>query len=225
MQNLRNLFNQALTTIGNAPEVTNPEGAGRSLDLLKLWYPVARHAVFTAAHWPCLRVYKRLSLAATRDPDLSWTNADPAPEFLYAFAYPSNMLQPQHMADFSPFRLGRLGSERVVMSNSLTPVLAYTMDDDSPANWDPDVYRCVVWSLAACLNMQKNGKMALTQKLEQQVVAMVDQANENAANADDTYYESIPSFWAGTGFSVPIGSQAPRFFYPTSSFSITGLSL
>ena len=73
--------------------------------------------------------------------------------------------------------------------------------------------------------MQKNGKMALTQKLEQQAQMMIALANDAAANSDDLYYENMPTFWAGTGFSVPAGSTTSSFFYPPSSFSVVGLSL
>jgi hypothetical protein len=162
-----------------------------------------------------------LSLVASRNEGLDWTAADPDPDYLYAFAYPENMVLPQYMADFTKFSLGLVGETKVINSNNISPILYYTRDDEDPVRWEPGLYHCVVWSLAACINMAKNGKMALTQKLEQQVVDLIGEAGTNAANADDTYFESVPSFYAGTEFRVP-GHQT-RFIYPTNSFRISGL--
>ena len=221
MQNLRNLYNQALTTVGSSGDVTDPAASSRSTDLLNLWFPVARHAVFTAAHWPCLRVIKRLALSATRDTSAAWVDTNPAPSYIYSYASPSDMLQPQFMEDFTPFRMTRVGAEKVLHSNTAEAVLCYTMDDPTPLLWEPDLYRAVVWSLAGCINMAKNGKMNLTEKLERQVLGIISQAAVNAANSDDEYFDSIPSFWMGTGFEVP--QLQPKYYYPTSAFSLSGL--
>lgn len=222
MQDLRSLFNQALSVVGSDPVVTDPNAATKAVTILQLWYPVARRAVFSSAHWPDLRSHSRLALIATRDPNLTWTSADPAPEFQYAFAYPTEMILPQYMQDFSRFSLSKVGSQKAINSNNLTPILCYSKDNDDPGSWDPDLYMCVVWSLAACINMAKNGQMALTQKLERQVTDLIAQTFANAANSDDTYYEAMPSFWAGTGFTIPGGQT--QFIYPTSSFLLSGLT-
>jgi hypothetical protein len=221
MQNLRNLYNQALSAVGSDPNVTDPAAETKATALLNLWYPVARRAVFTAVHWPSLRAVQRLSLASVRDESLEWANTDPAPGFKYSYAVPANMVQPQYMEDFSRFQLGRVGAENLIFSNTSLPIFSYTMDDEVPVTWEPDLYRCVVWALAACINMSKNGKMAVTQKLEQQVLDLISMAAENAANGDDTYYEAPPSFYAGTGFSFPANQD--RFFYPTNTFRVGGL--
>lgn len=221
MQDLRSLYNQALSAVGSDPNVTNPEAETKATALLNLWYPVARHAVLTAAHWPSVRATARLSRVKIRDEAQPWANTDPAPGFLYTYAAPSDMLQPQYMEDFSRFQLGRVSNEKVIFSNTDLAIFTYTMDDPVPTRWEPDLYRCVVWALAACINMGKNGKMALTQKLEQQVLELVSKAAENAANGDDTYYDAIPSAYSGTGFTVPATSY--RFYYPTSTFRVGSL--
>lgn len=221
MQNLANLFNQALTTVGHAADVTDPTAKSRSTDLLNLWYSVARRAVFTAAYWPSLRKTARLSLAATRDTGEAWVGTNPPPGYINAYAYPSDMLQPQFMEDYSPFKLGRLGASRVINTNTPNPILNYTVDEENLTLWEPDLYRAVIWSLAGCINMAKNGKMQLTEKLERQTLALISQANVIAANAEDEYFDSIPSFWVGTGFEVP--HNAPRYFYPVSTYNLSGL--
>lgn len=221
MQNLRNLYNQALTAVGSAADVTDPAGKGRSNDILNLWYPVARHAVFTAAHWPSLRKIKRLALAATRDTSATWLDSDPAPGYIYAYATEPDMLQPQYMEDFTPFRMTRVGSEKLIHSNTPNAVMCYTRDEAVPSTWEPDLYRAVIWSLAACINMAKNGKMNVTEKLERQVLGIVSQAAVNAANSDDEYFDAIPAHWMNTGFEVP--QQSPRFYYPLQAFNLSGL--
>ena len=80
------------------------------------------------------------------------------------------------------------------------------------------MYRCVIWTLAACINMAKNGKMALTQKLETQAADIISQAGLQAANSDDTYYDAVPSFYVGTGFSIP--SDQTKYYYPVQSFRL-----
>jgi hypothetical protein len=222
MQNLRNLYNQALTAVGSAADVADPAGTGRSVDICNLWYPVARHAVFCAAHWPSLRSIKRLALSATRDTSATWVDNDPAPGYLFSYAAPSDMLQPQFMEDFTPFRMTRVGAEKVIHSNVPQAILCYTQDDASPLLWEPDLYRAVIWSLAACINMAKSGKMDVTQKLERQVFGIISQAEVNAANSDDEYHEAIPIAWAGTGFEIP--NHQPRYVYPVSTFNLGLLS-
>lgn len=221
MQNLRNLYNQALSAIGSDPVVSNPEASSKATDLLNLWYPVARHAVLTAVHWPSVRGIKRLGLAATRNESLAWTNADPAPGFLFSYALPSDCIQPQYLEDFSRFQLGRVGPEKLLFTNTEGAILNYTIDDPIPINWEPDLYRCVIWTLAACINMAKSGKMAVTQKLEKQVVDLISDAAVNAASSDDTYFDQVPSFYAGTGYELH--AQQHRFFYPTTTFRVGGL--
>jgi uncharacterized protein YraI len=76
----------------------------------------------------------------------------------------------------------------------------------------------VIWALAASINMEKNGKMAVTQKLEQQTLEIISQAAINVANGQDTYTDSPPSFYAGTGFNYP--NLSARYYYPTSTFSV-----
>lgn len=216
MQDLRNLYNQALSAVGSDPAVSDPEVSTRATDILNLWYPVARRSVLTAFHWPSVRKTQRLGLASVRDESADWTNNDPAPGYLYAYAVPSDMLQPQYLEDFSRFQLGRIGDERLIFSNTKNAILSYTMDDPVPTKWEPNLYQTVVWALAACINMSKSGKMALTQALEQKVSDMLDAATENAANGDDTYQDAYPSFYAGTGFSMQ--SVQNRYYYPTQTF-------
>jgi hypothetical protein len=219
MQTLLSLYNQALSAVGAAANITNPSGTGQPVDICNLWYPVARQAVFTAAHWPSLRVSFRLALVKERVEGSTWTNDDPAPDYRYAFSLPPDMASPQYLQDFTRFELGRIGAQKVLFCNTLDPILHYTIDDPVPTNWELDLYRCVLWSLAACINMSKSGKMEVTQKLENQVIGLIGKAAETAANSDDTYYEAIPTLWAGTGFSVP--QVQTQFIYPTQTFRVS----
>lgn len=221
MQTLRDLFNQALTTVGDAPSVTDPNAASGAANICRLWFDVARHAVFCAHHWPSLRVTARLSRIATRDTAELWQDTDPAPGWAYAFSLPNNMVQPQYLVDFSRFELVRVESTMAICTNTEYPILRYTGDFASPELWAPELYRAVVFSLAAHLNMAKNGKVQITQKLEQSVHEIVTLAAVNAANSDDTYFEAVPSHWVNSGFTVP--SPQSQYFYPTQTFRVAGL--
>ena len=221
-QTLQNLFNQALTAVGSAAEVTDPEASTKATNLLNLWYPVARHAILTAFHWPSVRGIKRLALVTERDLAVDWANTAPAPGYTYSYALPSDMLQPQFLEDYSPFKLGRVGTTKLLFSNNPEPILNYTMDEATPLSWEPDLYRCVIWALAASINMAKSGKMAITQKLEGQVVDLLEQAKLNAANADDEYYDAIPSFYSNTGFTLP--NTSGRYYYPTATLRLNAVS-
>lgn len=221
MQDLRNLFNQALSAVGSDPVVTDPEAPGKATAALQLWYPVARHAVMTAAHWGSLRATKRLPLVKLRDEDAEWANTDPLPGYRYAYSLPSDMLQPQYLVDFSRFEISRANGTRVLSSNTEKAILRYTVDEPVPVSWEPDLYRCVVWALAASINMSKSGKMAVTQKLEAQTLEIIGQAAVAVANEQDTYYEALPSFYAHAGFSPPV--QSSRYYYPTTTFQVAGI--
>lgn len=221
MQDLRTLFNQALSAVGAEPTVTDPEGPGKANTTLQLWYPVARRAVMTAVHWSSLRVTTRLPLLLTRDINADWANTDPLPGYAFAYQLPSDMLQPQYLADYSRFEISRVGSSVALSSNTEGAILRYTTDEANSILWEPDLYRCVVWALAACINTAKSGKMAVTQKLENQTLDLISQAAVNVANGQDTYNDSPPSFYAGTGFDYP--SQDARYYYPTSTFRVGGL--
>lgn len=221
-QNLTNMFNLALSVVGGSPTITDPDANNSSANILRLWYPVARRAVFTAGYWNSLRTQKLLARANERDMNVPFADGDPVPGFRYSYAFPVDALHPQYMEDFSPFELGRVGQERLIFSNSSRPILRYTVDVEEPATWESELYRCVAWALGACVNMQKNGKMALTQKLEQQVKETINQAAAISGNSEDQYFDAAPSFYVGTGFSPPI-VQPSRFYYPTTSFTVEGI--
>lgn len=219
-QSMVNLFNQALTTVGAAPEITDPEANSKAANICRLWFDPARQAVMSAHHWPSVRKAARLARKATRSSNTDWQSSDPRPGFAYAFALPSDCLQPQYLADFSRFTLGRLGDTQALHGNTEHPILYYTCDCRNPAMWSADLYLCVVFSLAAHINMAKSGKLQTTQKLEQRVFELIELASVNEANADDEWYESVPAQWQGAGFDIP---PQNRFFYPTSTFRVGGI--
>lgn len=219
-QTLNALFNQALSAIGHAANVTNPEANSKQTAVLNLWYPVARRAVLTSFHWASVRRAKRLALAKTRNVDADWQDTDPLPGYRYAYALPTQCLRPQYLHDFSRFALSQLGGEKVLNSNCERAILYYTEDVDRPELWEADLYQAIVYALAAAINMAHNGKAQLTQKLEQQVHQLVTLAKVADANEDDEYFEAMPSTWAGSGFSAPSGATRSQFFYPTTSFAV-----
>jgi len=214
------LFNQALTTVGNASRVSDPDSStDKSAITCSLWFEQAVLAVTTAHHWPCVRKIASLSRVKTRDEATNWVDADPAPGFIYTYALPYDCVRPQYLSDFSRFELGRTATEKVLYSNQERAILYYSFFEPNLSMWDADFYRAVRLSLSGHINMALSGKLQLTQKLENNVREVIEMASVAAANSDDTYYESVPSSWAGTGFAIrptPIS-----YFYPTETFRVS----
>lgn len=222
-QTLNALFNQALTAIGHAGNVTDPNADSKQTAVLKLWYPVARRAVLSSFHWASVRRAKRLAIAKSRDLSLDWADTDPLPGYRYAYALPANCLRPQFLGDYSRFALSSLGGEKVLNTNCSRAILYYTEDIDAPSQWEADLYQAIVYALAASINMAHNGKAQLTQKLEQQVHQLTTFAKVADANEDDEYFEAVPGMWAGTGYQAPPAATRSQFIYPTTTFNVSGL--
>lgn len=219
-QSLNNLYNQALTAIGHAANVTDPNATSKQTATLSLWYPVARRAVLAASNWGSVRSFVRLSLARERLSDSTWLDIDPAPGYRFAYALPHDCLRPRYLSDYSRFSLSNLGGARVLNSNTEQAILHYTRDEIEPSKWDSDLYQAVLYSLAAAVNMAHNGKIQLTQKFERQVFDLIGLAKVEDANADDEYFDSLPTLWAGADFSAPALAQGSQFFYPTATYSV-----
>ena len=221
MQNLHNLFNQALTAIGHAAAVTDPNDRSKASTACQLWFGPARRAVMSAFHWSSLRVLARPPRVNER-PDAPWEPGDPSPGYAYTHRLPADCLQPQYLASFDRFALGRRDGERVMYSNVAHPILHYTKDCSAPERWDVNLYTAVLYSLAGSLNMSFSGKYQITQALERKVFDLVTDASITDANSDDEYFEALPSTLYGTGFTPHIGT--PHFIYPTSTFRLAGVS-
>ena len=214
------LFNQALTAIGNAARVTDPDSTTeKSAALCSLWFKRAVLAVTSAHHWPCVRKTAKLALVRERDSDLDWANSDPEPGYLYAYTLPPDCVQPQYLTDLMRFEVTRLGAAKVLCTNSARPILRYSIYEANVALWDIDFYAAVQLTLAAFINMATNGKLQLTQKLENDARLLLENASMAMANQEDTYFEAVPSTWNGTGFSIPVPQAT--YYYPTQTLRVT----
>lgn len=221
MQNLHNLFNQALTSIGHAASVTDPNDRSKASTMCQLWFNPARRAVMAAFHWSSLRVIARPPRVGER-PDDPWQPGDPAPGYAFTHQLPADCLLPQYLAGFERFALGRRNGERVMYSNVAHPILHYTKDCTSPERWDVNLYNAIIYSLGASLNMAYSGKYAITQALERKIFDLITDASITDANSDDEYFEAMPGTLYGTGFTPSIGT--PHFIYPTTSFRVAGIA-
>lgn len=220
MQNLANLFNQALTASGHASVIADPTEKSKVAAMCRLWFAPARRSVFTAALWPSLRSVSRLTVATYRRDNTIWTAGDPLPGYKYCYGLPSNCLRPRYLSTFEKFELHTRNDETVISSNAEGAMLEYTIDVENPGLWESDLYNAVVYSLAASINMAGSGKGAITNMLSEKVEVMIERAAVSEANSDDgVYFDSAPSFYAGA-FSTP--AQMGRFLYPNSSFRVAG---
>lgn len=217
MQDLGDLFNQALNYAGSVGDVSDPEGNNKSAQLCRLHVDSARRSIFSAAHWPELAQHERLTLLKTREDNSAWANGDPAPGFLMTYALPSTCVLPRYVYDYSRFELGFVDEDRVLYSNTPNAILTFTQDRVNPKMWGPQLFDTIAYELAARINMAKSGKMTFTRELRGQVKDTLDLMATIAANSEDTYTESMPLSYAAAGFELP---QLNRYFYPTQTYRI-----
>lgn len=222
MPDLVSLYNQALAAIGHGADVLDPDERKKGAEMCRLWFAPARHAVFTAAHWPSLRRTKNLSLVASRDTSLSWQDGDPPEPFLYSFQLPADCVQPQWLQNYTHFDLGANDvGEKLLYSQFPSATLNYTKDVSDPAHWSPQLYRAVMYSLAACLVMSRTGKEALFSRMMDNAQRVIAEEATKQANAEHTYGEGYPPSWRGTGWSM--GAPDTRYFFPVQQLNLGGL--
>lgn len=221
MQNLVNLFNQAIALCGGAPTITNPDAGTKDVTLCRLMLPLARRGVFCAYHWPSLRRQKQLALITQRTATV-WQDGDPPPGYTYSYSLPTDCLYPQFLSSFERFDVGMANDNSGrVYTNATQPVLYFTKDVENPVVWAPDLYLTVVTALAANIAVPLSGKHNVAQRFEQKVAQLVADVAVREANATDESYSAIPQLWAGTGFTVP--NQMTTYLYPTQAFRVSGV--
>lgn len=219
MQTLVALFNQALSAVGNAADVVDPEQKTKSANMCRLWYDVARRKVFGAYYWPGLRATQRLSLVSRRDSDEAWEDGDPDPMYGFAYALPVDCIRPRFLSTYERFTLGQISGQQVVFSNADRAILSYTKDFPNPGLWEPDLYEAVLYALAAALNTASNGKVAVTNNFDSKVRELIEISATRSANSEDeTYVDSRPSFYAGAGYAL--NNPSTGFLYPVMPYRV-----
>lgn len=216
------LFNLALDAAGTRSSVSSPNEASREAEVCRRWFGVVRDQVLQSAPWPCARATVRLAQLATRDTNLDWATGDPRPGFLYTYAVPTDMIQPNWLASGYRFELGLFNTvanpndKLAIHTDDLSPLFLYTKSQTVIPLWDPSLSFAMIHALSAAVNMPLNGKAARAKESIQYANQLILEARVNAANADFEVMESIPSWIAARGYAE--SAPANRYIYPYPPF-------
>lgn len=217
------VFNQALNLIGQSEKVQSPTENSTVAQNCLLWYDQARRLVLSAHPWYCATRVARLALDKQRDWDVAWVNTDPPEPWLYSYGLPSDCLRPQFVGTKEGFTLGSMPSGKQVMfTNTYQPILTYTFDETRPEVWDPDLNQAITATLAAMISQGITGQSALTQKLVNQVGAIIHSAALAQANTENNDWYATPAGLIERG-SV-FNEQPMQYVYPSANFVVAGVT-
>lgn len=204
------IYNLALNAIGARANISAPSENSREAEVCRLWYPVIRDQVLSAAHWTSCKSFKRLALLSEFEE--TWDDTDPEPGYTYAFGLPSDLLYPRYLTDFSRFSLSRQASSgRRLSTNSSTPILVYTSRNTGIASWESSLQMAVVYGLAANIVMPLSGKAQRANLMIQRANDLIANARELSANESEDPVQSLPDWIVARGYANP-GST--RYIHP-----------
>lgn len=204
--NETSIYNLALNAIGQRNNVTSPDEQSREAEVCNLWYPLIRDQILEAAAWPEATKFDYLALSSEQTDDV-WTAGEPFPGYTFSYLQPTDMLRPQYLSDFSPFRMtaGRINA------NAASAILAYTFRNPVVASWSAQLQLAMIYGLAANICMPLSGKTQRANLMLAQANKVILEARESSANWSVEALESLPDWIQARGYSVPSES---RFVYP-----------
>jgi hypothetical protein len=209
------LFNLALNAVGTRDDVSSVDERSREAEVCRLWYPQARDTVLQAAYWASTKGFARLAVLAERTTD-TWSSTDPEPGFRFAYALPSDFIQPRYLSSYERFTMGLMlqggGDVRALMASTEQAVLCYTKRQDNPTLWDGQLGLAIAYSLAAHIGMPLHAKAQRVNNAIQIANQKIMEARVSAANSEVNSYETIPDWIAARGYA----GSAPdaRYYFP-----------
>jgi hypothetical protein len=148
MTSVVDIYNKALGIVGAQGKLTTDSQNTREAEVCNLYYEDVLTAVFSSAYWGSLKATTSLTLRVERDFNLGWTDADPAPNWRYAYALPEGFVYPRWLSSFSPFAMSALGDETTLQTDEYQAILTYTKMLEDPNRWEPLLRNMVVAALA-----------------------------------------------------------------------------
>jgi hypothetical protein len=127
------------------------------------------------------------------------------------------MIAPRHVEGFTRFSRSFIDGRVVLNSNTATPILTYTFDQEDVALWDVDLYNAVRASLAFVISLKTNGKVGITDRLQKQAEDLVAVAQTNDANESSERQDRIPTWIAAAGYEQAYNSTG--YFFPYENLS------
>lgn len=201
-QDVVTLWNLALSAALAKGQVSSVGEASPEAELCRLWYDLVRQTVLKSAAWPCAIKHARLAKLAERTSD-DWEIDTVAPGYKYAYAAPSDMLAPRYLAGYTQFSRSYINGKVVINTNTSTPILTYTFDQEATNFWDADLFNAVRAALAAAIALKLSGKVGISDRLVQQANELIDVARTNEANEQAVMYERIPRAVMAAGYDYP----------------------
>lgn len=217
MTALLDIYNRALSACGVESGISEPDENSREAATCRLWYPAVRDNVLSAAPWTSVRKFSRLALITERDMSLPWTTGNPNPRYRFAYAVPSDLLQPYHLETYSPFSFDIVGSVRAFSCDEPEPIMYYNSRVSDESLWESELSLAVVHTLATYLSIPLTGRAQRLQENAELAFRMVERAQTAAANASDEKEENLPDWFQVRGYGH---SSVTRFYYPMQSLSV-----
>ena len=215
------IWNLALSAAGGRGGITSETDKGREVDLCRMHFPQVRDVIMKASSWPCSSAYALLALTATRG-TASWTVNDPAPEWTYAYAEPSDMLAPRYLTSYGRFTRSRFRGTSHIMCNEPQAILHYSARETDVANWDTGLKQAVIYGLAAAITYPLSGKFSAARDNRELATEAIMLSRTEIANESDEQYKALPQWIAARGYEQR-PTQTP-FFWPYETFSVLGLT-
>lgn len=204
------LYNLALNAIGARDNLGHVGEKAREAEVCRLWYPVVRDQVLRSAPWPSCRRSRRLAVLATAT-GAEWVEGDPDPGFSFAYSTPVEMLYPRYLSTFERFEVAVLADNQAIMTNVQNAILTFTYRNELISMWESSLQMAIVYGLAANICMPLTGKPSRASTMINNANELILTARAEAANENNSQYESIPDWIAIRGYANPGDS---RYYYP-----------
>lgn len=174
------ICNLALSHLLVSRQIDDLEEGSQEAETCKLWFDHVRELVLKDHPWPFAERFAALALI----------EADPNPEWAYAYRAPNDCLAPRRivsegargMAPSPAYRATSDDEGEVILSDELSPTLAYTADIDDPALFAPDFVQALSLRLAHHIAKPLAASMSLAQQAMLDYRGAVQRAQANAEN-------------------------------------------
>lgn len=201
------VFNLALSSCGAEGLVYDPDENSREAALCRLWLPQVRDHILATAPWPSAIKHGRPLLNRTRGGN-TWTSAEPAPGYHFAYTIPGDLILPWFIHSFQPFLL----QGGFIHTNDELPIMAYIHRLTNPQYWDPQLTNAIIAYLAARIARPLTGSKEVVNEQFEIAAFHVEAAQVQAAEMmPQTPTETLPDWITARGYST---TASPRWFYP-----------
>lgn len=216
MTALVDLFNMALSHVGVSRQISSTTENSVEAQQCALHYNRVRRAVLASAPFSCSKRTARLALKAERGTG-DWTDAEPAPNWLYAYAAPADMMRPYHLTTFENFELQLWpDNTQAILANAKDAIFTYLTDQENIQRWEPLLLQAMSLALGSAVTQALTGKTSTRTALAQAATVAVGEARRVAANADRNPQTRDAPWMEARGLDI---SEQTHYVYPLNSLA------